>query len=292
MSKEELKNSPTEDLIKRIKEDIKKSGFSAEMHVNSILTKNKFGTLFPSHTYLDKDQNISREIDILAVCMTNNDEEKICVMVSLAVEVKKSEKPWVIFGRDRKHTAIEELLGVGFSAYHMQMIRNEPPGFHTSGLSKLKSPFLKSEFHGKSFHEAFKPPQEHSQIYAAIMTAIKASVYEIELFNKEHEKKTTYSPENYTIISIILPVVVLEGKLFKSFLDENSNVEVEMRDYLPISLAYSSVNYVDQGSKNYFGEIVTLDGFDSYVKDIMSWQKSIFEYAVKLRNTYLENPPV
>ena len=280
--KEEINKLSSEELIKKIKLDIEKSGFSAEMKVNSILLKNNFGAIWPAHTYLDKDHDVSREIDFVAASIMNILNPNVMVNVELCIEVKKSEKPWVIFGK-KHNKSVKDDLAIGFSAFHLKTVSNEVPGFYSSKLGSIKSPLLNSDFHGTSFHESFKSPQEHSQIYAALMTSIKAAISEVDLINSNNK---SYKYEDLTVVNLFLPIVVLEGRLFKSTLDARGEVQVEETDYITSALTYSSKNYVDKGSRKFLAEVITLPGLEKYLQSVLEWQKELFDYTINLKSDY------
>ncbi|MBW7852589.1 MAG: hypothetical protein H3C38_19000 [Rhodospirillales bacterium] len=89
----------TEDILKNLKDDVLKTGFATEMIAASLMRE--AGWIALDHTYyIDKDENKGREIDIIAIKIATQENEKkrISVNLGLAVEIKRViSKPWIVF---------------------------------------------------------------------------------------------------------------------------------------------------------------------------------------------------
>ena len=252
------------ELIEKIKKDIKKAGFKSEMKATSILLKEGWGRTINSISYNDKDENKSRELDILSVRQIVDDTENYSMAIVLSIEVKKSEKPWVVFSRNK---IAEENSEPGWN------ILNSKYNLHSNNISEdiinNKNPLHQSSKIGTGFHEAFKSPNEKSQIYKALLTSCKAAVYQKDLYSKylsgyRSGKKVLY---------FILPLVIVDGNLFETFLDNTGKISVIESNYIPIKLYYSSNQYAQ---KLFFSEIITINGFKKYLDKITLWLNDMF----------------
>lgn len=78
----------------KIIESLKKGGFPTELKVGKVLNQREWFNISNS-IYIDKDKNISREIDFYCIKQPDsNDYLKARFEAHLVVEVKKSDKPW------------------------------------------------------------------------------------------------------------------------------------------------------------------------------------------------------
>jgi len=77
------------ELVKKIKEGIRKSGFPLELKIGSVLEKNKW-TYTVGDLYEDFETRKTREIDITASKTINN------IHVHLFIECKKSDSKQVV----------------------------------------------------------------------------------------------------------------------------------------------------------------------------------------------------
>lgn len=261
-----------EDLKTKIVNDIKKSGFLAEMKANEILVKNGWTNTHNSQTFHDKDMDKSREIDITAYNIHINEAKDIRFGVHLIIEVKKSEKPWVVFCQDYKNKR-HRGLGWGILNFTDNVTSNQ---LTYNNINK-ENRFANHDFYGTSYHEAFKEPSETSQIYSALMTSCKAAV-DIKKRNSWKKEDKKYDASKNHHIDFFLPIVVLSGKIFQATLDLEGEISVEEVDYVPVKLNYSSKNYKES---SFYPEIVNLNGLKNHLQRIEKWHKYMFDEMLK-----------
>src|SRR5690606_17296106 len=77
-------------------EDLKKTGFLNELRIAQKLASRSWKPKL-NDSYFDKDSQISREIDLIAIKKASDLPNHLDLWVNLVVEVKKSSKPWIIF---------------------------------------------------------------------------------------------------------------------------------------------------------------------------------------------------
>lgn len=261
-----------QELKTKILNDIKKSGFLAEMKTNEILIKNGWKNTHNAETFLDKDMDKSREIDITTFKIKNDAEKNISLGIHLIIEVKKSDKPWIIFSQEKKHIS-HNGLGWGILHFKDNITRHQL----SYNDINLKNRHANSTLFGTSYYEAFKEPSESSQVYSALMTSCKAAVHEKKQNSWEIDDKEYDSDKDHHL-DFFLPLVILDGIMFQSTLDKNGEINLEQVEYSPIKLNYSSKNYTET---NFYPEIITLNGLKEHLDKIEEWHQSMFDSLIK-----------
>lgn len=88
-----------DELLNKIKKDLQKSGLASELKVRNIFQESGW-SVSGGAAYLDKGEGKSREIDIVAHhgdIVKKGTKTIIYNGFRVYAEVKKSEKPWVVF---------------------------------------------------------------------------------------------------------------------------------------------------------------------------------------------------
>src|SRR5437870_5806076 len=99
-----------DDLKRRIADDLRKAGFESEMLAIEEFARHGWQCQ-GSIGYRDRDQDISRELDLLArygLSRTRSGGGSVQCAIQVAGEVKKAERPWIVL-RERP-LASEELI--------------------------------------------------------------------------------------------------------------------------------------------------------------------------------------
>src|SRR5688572_6277433 len=97
-----------DDFLKKLVLDLNNSGFASEMAAIQIFLKNDWNCS-GSANYFDKDEQKTREIDLIAyhsqrtTKVGKNSDRTIASFFFVVAEVKKTEKPWVVFRENLKH---------------------------------------------------------------------------------------------------------------------------------------------------------------------------------------------
>lgn len=264
-----------EEIKAKIIKDIEATGFLTELKVASKFIERNW-KISQSETYLDKDFNISREIDIIA-SYGAADNEKLCtIQLDLVIEVKKDTKrPWVIFTTDKNQSFEEDQNWAAVIHCGENYTTTTSTIFWPNKISEN----IHKDKHkriGRAFHEAFKSPQENSKIYEALISCCKAAIFKKEqFFPKPFEKD--FEKGSDTILNLIIPVVLLDGNLYETYLDKNGEIALEERNWIPIKMNYSSRNYTDMfGTTTFYPDVVTVNGLDDYLNLVVEWFGTIF----------------
>lgn len=222
-----------EAFLKRIHEDVVKTGFPTEVVAASSLTKVGWHCEL-GRAYLDEQTQQSREFDIRAFQRVTGrfDEQPYYFGVYLMIECKKSARPWVFFTHENA-PALDSGRDLGrFIAHRAGHEDNfwedgswESPGHFSSGTMRAYHHYFDSKRWGHSYYEAFKKENvvDHStQIYTAIYSAVNATRFYLN---------TSFQPEERQR-SVFYPVIVLEGDIFEAVVHSADEVELHRRDHI------------------------------------------------------------
>jgi hypothetical protein len=277
--KEEVADRST--LLAKIKSDLEKSGFGSEMRALQRFTQ-KGWSCTGGNSFFDNDENISREFDIQAYrCSIHEVRQASYVRVSsfIVAEVKKSDRPWVVFKQAHQHDW--RLQGgwtdVLFRAFDFPDQLSLLVGrFSRYSLSRLLG------WSGHSIHESFKDPNQPSRWYSAFVTAVKAAEHVLETNADPEDSRPRISKDvnrNPPDLYLVQPIVVLDGLLFKAELNASGQPEVEEIDCAEVEFVFRSQEY---RRSSYKIPVITLAGLDSQIDRIAQRHEALFDGLVKL----------
>lgn len=259
-------------LTKKIKDDVRKTGFLAELHVASQFVKSGW-QVEHCGTFLDKDEMVNREIDIEAFTYTRKQVHDITIFVRLhlMVEVKTSfGRPWIIFT-----VPITDSEFLEPPAWLMIISTSDFDGDSLPYTDIIKNSIREKQPRvGISFHEAFKSTHDKSQIYEALVKSCKAAKSMCtDDFNAEDQSlSSTRTIKKQKSIDFFQPVVVLEGTLVEATLNKKGEIIIREKDYIPVVLASFSHKY---GDGPFYPDVVTKAGLPMYINRHNSWLASI-----------------
>ncbi|MEP7318171.1 MAG: hypothetical protein ABI921_05510 [Panacibacter sp.] len=250
----------------KLKDWLEKQGYPLEMRVAKELTNFGFES-YQSHYYTDPETEKQREIDVIGNCRSSNGTN--IVNFQLIIECKNNQdKPWIAFSGFKSE--------ISSSSYISQRPACRIGVRYLEHISKIQ--YLETD-------ELFKQPSSlaynvtqafesnSDKVYSALMSVVNAIKYRRERVNSE----TTFS----NLCEIYFPIIVIGGKLFDCFLNENNEncvIEVEQKHLLWRSKVLNTPNIVI--------EITTLESF----KRRLPIFKSDFDKVVQLANTFFDTP--
>lgn len=247
------------ELIKKIIDDLEKSGFSTELKARRIFQH--FGwSVNAGYGYLDKDENKSREIDILATRAKRKKHNGKSVLYSefhVCAEVKKTEKPWVVFDQQTD----PRLLSCAWNNLISAINLPAAPSKFADALRK-QSPIKNNKWVASGIHESFKKPDQPSRWYSSFVSTAKAAEFYFESC-PDGPTETDDMLNNPCEINFIQPLVILSGQLYRAFLTAEGDVEVSEITSAAFRFDYRSKNYEKQ---NYRIDVVTLGGLPDYLE--------------------------
>jgi hypothetical protein len=250
-----------DDLRSKLLKDIEQTGFPTELKVSKIFQAR--GWSVNENTYfIDQDENKGREIDMEVHRNSFTYKPKhICIWSMLSVEIKKSEKPWVVFTSNRKigDVAGYRLINHTHNINSTQLTAEDISHAHPSMVYKSV---------GRSGHVAFSG--NNSQLFSAVVSATKASIEEHKL---AEEHKEAYDNNSLDAV-FYTPLVILNGRLFSACLNLKDEIELEEAQHIAYQFNYMSPSYEQ---RSYLVEIVTLDGLSIYISKQDEWLKSMLK---------------
>lgn len=260
-------------LRNKILSDIKKNGYLTELNIGENLRK-KGWTVQYNQAYLDPDLNKSREIDIIASYSKPSKRFSFSmVSVHLVIEAKMSHRPWVVFCTDKEKYG--EDLSYSFMIrdnYSYRLLEEEVKGYIRQ----------KTKFRGRNYYEAFKEHAEHSKIYEAVLTSSKAASYlrDKEESNLKNRNTVDFKFNEPITLKLILPVIVLDGKLVKASLKNDGDPDIEETGYIPIVTKYHDTK---GNEETFMPDLITFNFLDRYILSITKWVNSLTEKIDKGR---------
>lgn len=203
--------SPDKDLAAKVAGWLRTTGMPLEMSVARTFRRSGLDVV-QSDFFLDPEEAVSREIDVIAGQHRTLGEHKT-VGASLVIECKVAQKPWVMFvdggkyaesapsfERITTHIGTHWLSNIQFDdvVRALPLLQLQPrPGY---GLATA--------------HIGPKPSEKAKDIaYAAVLGATKAA--------------RVLASSRSDSCEILLPTVVLRGRLFKAWLDHDNELAVE-----------------------------------------------------------------
>lgn len=261
------------ELEKNIIKDLEKSGFSSELRAIRTFMSCDWGcTGFAN--YLDLDEEQIRGVDLRAY---KNKEEtlsndiRVGVEYHIEAEVKKSEKPWIVF---------KEKIGYILDDYNNNLthISGFPPFKLRNAMAK-DSLYTKFGWKAYGIHESFKKPDASARSYSAFITVCKSAEYKLDAssaYYKELEQmaKDANEPMNERVLLLVKPIIVLDGMLLAANLSDTGEISIEEVKFAPLEFLFRSKN-CRKGV--YLIDIVTLDGLKEYIELSEIRQQTIFD---------------
>ncbi|MBN2059343.1 MAG: hypothetical protein JW882_02905 [Deltaproteobacteria bacterium] len=244
--------------------DIIKTGFPCELRVQRTLES--LGWFVTGNAYyLDTDENKGREIDVTANknCLDTESKPGVEVWSLLCIEVKKSEKPWVIFSSEE-----HPIDPVGWGLLHIA--RNlDARLLSREKIMELHPCQVTSRF-GRAGYVAFSGSAESPRVFSAVVGAAKAS-------RARKDKLLPYFEQHGDIVEIhfVTPIVVVEGPLYECYLEYDGSLQLKQVNRIPYVLNYISPTYNDGG---YLVDIVNADALEEYARAHEAWISDVFEY--------------
>lgn len=268
-----------QEFERKVIEDLEKSGFSSELRaIRTFISSGWNCTEFAN--FLDVDQEMVTSIDLLAWQdkFVSKDNLRYGVQFNINAEVKKSEKPWVVFKEMSLHVNDDYIN-------NLTHICGLTP-FDLRQSMSAGSVYAKLGWRGYSIHESFKKPDAPSRSYSAFVKVCKSAESRLSAcsaYYKEHVEhlKQTNNPDPYKerVVVFVKPVVILDGKLIAASMLDTGEVSIEEIKFAPVEFYYTS-KHCTKGV--YLVDIVTLDNLQEYIDISKKRQLAIFDKVESL----------
>jgi hypothetical protein len=186
-----------------------------------------------------------REIDLICDYLytsskNNHDFELVFRQI---VEVKfESDRPWVIFST--RPNKIEKAIGLPKNIVSANFDK-------TNLVSILRNEYQRlNSLIGRSGIEMLKGNKD--KLFGSVTGITKA------LFHSMESSHINRDDSEDRLFELYEPLIVLKGNLIEAFLDNDSNICIEEKDYIQLKFNYISPNYLS----NKTGQIIHLIRFD------------------------------
>lgn len=250
----------SKEMIDKIIKDLEKSGFSTELRARQIFIDSGW-YVSAGYGYLDKDEDKSREVDILASKVLNlKSGEKTYILTEFHVcgEVKKSDKPWVVFDQHSHPFLLSCAWDNLISAINLPV----KPVQLAETLKKC-SPIRQNGWLGSGIHESFKSPDQPSRWYGSFASVSKASEYYYDSIAPDGPKETEDIINNPCEIHFVQPLVILNAPLFRATLSDMGGIVVEEINSAAFKFDYPSKHYK---KSPYRVDVVRLEHVGNYLE--------------------------
>lgn len=226
-----------------------KHGYSTELRAGTLLRARGWHVEHATW-FTDLDSGKYRELDIRASVWDGVADELRWVTVSLAIECKRSDgKPWVVFTAPRDTTDLQvrnAMVADDFSRDLLYSVRPEV------GMPECLRP---SHTPGHGVTRAFTDTRSNDPTapYAALRGVLSAA----NALGRENERFALSAAPEHTRADLVLPLVVLDGELYRYWLDDQDQDQVQFATWLQTTIASpvdGSVSIVTIVALPYLGE--------------------------------------
>ncbi|MCW3789701.1 hypothetical protein [Plebeiibacterium sediminum] len=246
----------------RLIEWINKTGYPLEIFTESVLSKYDY-KIINSEIYQDKENNISRELDLFASKSWDIEDFKVNLDIHLLIECKKSTKPFLLL---KNNSIKEEKLSLGEiygsnDLLSMIFLTGSPTEIDVPG--KFESGF--------KLIQAFNTSDE--TIHKAVNTLLKSFNHFI---SKEKEYEDDYKTDN--VHSIVLPILIIDAPFYALGLNKDS--ELEINEIETGILKHRS--HLNRFENDTFPiTIITKNKVEDFAKSINIFGELFFKYLVE-----------
>ena len=247
----------TTKIEEKIREDLAKAGMLSELRARKIFADAGWRVRGPG-AYFDREEEKSREGDFYATSVLSDrisGSPPLHTELTVVAEVKKSERPWVVFKRPLENFE----LGCAWNNLIARV--NLPCESSALVPSLVEHSLLKTlGWEGAGIHESFKSPDQPSKWYSAFVSSLKwASHMRDDYPNSEEVRKEGVDSVEFYFFQ---PLVVLDGRMFSAELDSNSQIEVSEIKSAAFRFEYASKAYTKDSFRV---DLVTVDGLAEYI---------------------------
>lgn len=261
----------SEDVKKKVKEAIEKSGYPLELYVSSII-EDKY-VFSNNQYYFDHDENVARTIDIYVWSLLDFRLPTTGISCSMAVECKKSEKnAWVFFETnsiapsqtgqiiDHRQIANDD------SEINIALLQFSPKlqeyfgGTVASPLSSISRSYAVVKIGQNISPDANSDTKD--TIFEAMNQTVKFISYELEQ-RKRRIREIYRIGSIYPITLIYFPVIVFDGHMFNAKLS-NNEIELEEKNHVIVSYTYRTRD--SKEPKNFYIDVVKKEYFEQFLQ--------------------------
>lgn len=258
----------SDDLSLKLQTWLRKHGYPFELRVGRFFRAAGW-EVEHNRFYADSDTQQVRELDIYARVSAGDGDRKSAVTVSFAIECKSSpDKPWIVFSAepDSMVSPLASSMAPGWLGSYSMLVGlpegNQP--LATFGVDRRLAHGMLRAFTDQKGGDPTSP-------YLAVSSAVQAA----HTISHEFETFSLEQGPSVAIIHVVLPLVVLDGKLFEFFLDSHGEDKiVEITRALVVAHGPSSWN------RAVLTRIVTADAVPAFAIQAVADAKTLAQNIV------------
>tara|TARA_R110002049_G_scaffold63_6_gene384 strand:+ start:13108 stop:13914 length:807 start_codon:yes stop_codon:yes gene_type:complete len=257
------------ELENKVKKWILKNGYPFEMKVANLFKKSNF-KVSQSVLYKDEDTGKLRELDVISY--SNVEVNKVWFNFTFVIECKKStDKPWVVFKNDNLHNQQLE-------RYKPFATRNAEILFKkTNALKNNKFELLFPNLLNSGFNLVTSLKESKDLAYSSTTSLLKACKYLTEKFNESTSVRAC---------NIYIPLIIIEGILYESFLD----IENELKLIEVDNSSILNTKVFSEGNSNVI-TIVSSKNLENFIEKIKERTVLFFKtYEKEIEEVSISNP--
>lgn len=242
MAEKVQKSAYNEDLSTKVKNWVEEQGYSLEMRVAKKFQENGFQVSQFEH-FIDQESHSVRPVDVVASLSEDFGDSRVVIKLYVECKYSAKDKPWVIVvtsDKFDKYSFFSRIL----KGYHpsnwlnIETLQGRITGRIVQALdSDLSLETFSIKNPGYVIAESLTNQKDHA--YEAIIQISKSveahdteteDTYKqaLQVFDEPDNDPdyVRYSSDFGLFFSIAIPVVVINGQLFESYLGNNNEVEV------------------------------------------------------------------
>ena len=264
MNNKSEKQKLSSDLRAKLLKKLEKTGYPTELEVGNIFASCGFSNVEHNRYYIDEDEQKGREIDVCAYKNVYSVRPSLSVGLGLICQVKRSQRhPWVILSTNRKTVESDGWLRLHYLVGQV--------GSDLLSFDQIESKSTTAQFPriGRSYYKGCKSGDAKSSIFEALVTATKAAEYWLKMQTAALqlvEKKPIKTPQRS--LTFVEPLVVLDGRLYEAYLDDDGQMKLDEVRHIPVSFGYVSAKYSRFG---YLVEVVTIKELPNLLTKKCQW---------------------
>ena len=257
------------ELENKVKKWILKNGYPFEMKVANLFKKSDF-KVSQSVLYKDEDTGKLRELDIISY--SNVEVNKVWFNFTFVIECKKStDKPWVVFKNENLHNQQLERYKP-FATRNAEILLKK-----TNALKNNKFDLLFPNLLDSGFNLVTTLKESKDIAYSSTTSLLKACKYLTEKFNETTSVRAC---------NIYIPLIIIEGILYESFLDVKDELKLNEVNYSSIL----NTKVFSEGNSNVI-TIVSSSNLEDYIKEVKKKTLLFFEtYEEEINEVSLTHP--
>ena len=259
----------SQELLAKVRADLERSGMHTEMLARQIFHRAGW-SMSGGAAYLDRDEGKSRELDISAARVSNLELKGTSLgynEMRIVAEVKKSERPWIVFKRPPPTYQVGCAWNNLISSINLPCEPHELARFLETG-----SLLMENGWEGVGIHEAFKNPDQPSRWYGAFVAVCKAAEAHLDDHSPDGERLSPDIATEPTEITFHQPLVILDGALITAELSPDNEIVLAAAQSAAFKFDYRTPVY-KRGP--YRVDLVTLAGLEAYLDLQVTRQESI-----------------